>query len=315
MSLLDFKEISAANVGGSGQDHFELFAQEFFSMLGNEVTRGPSRGADAGCDLILRENRTGVGGTSTVKWLVSCKHKAHSATSVGKSEEPEVLDSVQSNGCDGFIGFYSTLPSSGLLKKVVDLAQIDNQFFDAARIERELLATSKGREIAERFFPDSYGNWTRENPTKAQVFAGSKGIQCIKCGADITEGREGIFVQWDKSTFDGHSNTRAIRETYCCCRGKCDKELIAERSGSDYHDKWDDLHDRRIPVYFIRVVMSLLNELQNGDSFSEESFEEEKRVILELFPYVARDMTKKELERVQELGMLPAYLGGLGVDA
>lgn len=78
MPQLDFKEIPQANLANGKQDTFEMFAREFLELVGYKVLSGPDRGSDLGRDLIVLETRSGVGGETYVRWLVSCKHKAHS---------------------------------------------------------------------------------------------------------------------------------------------------------------------------------------------------------------------------------------------
>lgn len=113
MPILDFREISTAAHGAS-RDQFELFAREFLGFMGLEVLVGPDRGPDARRDLIVQERRTGVLGETQVRWLVSCKHKAHSGASISPDDEADIKDRLEMHGCDGFLAFYSTVPSSGL---------------------------------------------------------------------------------------------------------------------------------------------------------------------------------------------------------
>lgn len=315
MPLLDFKEIPEAHKGGGVQDTFELFARDFFEFLGYHVLRGPSRGADGGCDLILEETRTGIAGSTTVKWLVSCKHKAHSGASVLKTDEAEVRDSVESNKCQGFIGFYSTLASSGLLQKVQAITSIQHQFFDSSRIEQMLLVNPKGHDLAKRYFPTSYGKWVAENPKKAQIFADTSGLKCAQCGDDITEGKKGIVVSWERyKDFDQPADKRDLKSLYWCCKGDCDRQLKHKYATPGYIDKWEDIHDLRIPTVYIRWVMATMNQLNGGCSYSSEAFDAEKEMLLELFPYVARNLTMDELDRMKSLGAIPSFLGGFGYE-
>jgi hypothetical protein len=117
MPVLDFKEIPSAKAG-SDRDQFELFAREFLQNAGLSVIVGPDRGADAGRDLVVEEIRTGIVGETRVRWLVSCKHKAHSGNSVTPDDEQDIQDRVNTHDCQGFIGFYSTIMSSGLAAKL-----------------------------------------------------------------------------------------------------------------------------------------------------------------------------------------------------
>lgn len=116
--ILDFKEIPEAHIANGEQDTFEMFARDFFEELGFKIVIGPDRGADGGRDLIIEEEREGILGNSNIRWLVSCKHKVHSGKSVTDKDECDINDRMNSNKTDGFIGFYSTLPSAALQRKV-----------------------------------------------------------------------------------------------------------------------------------------------------------------------------------------------------
>jgi hypothetical protein len=167
MPQLNLREIPQANVPTGGQDTFELFARDFLEMFGYVPHSGPDRGADLGRDLVVQEKRTGVGGETIVKWLVSCKHKAHSNQSVFLSDEPDILDRVRVHDCSGFIGFYSTIPASSLVQKLeqlkINTAWFDFQTFDREKIESILLRSGVGQGIAQRYFPNSYVEWSAEN--------------------------------------------------------------------------------------------------------------------------------------------------------
>lgn len=160
MPILNFKEIPEAHIASGSQDEFEMFARDFLELMGYSIISNPDRGADGGIDIIAEEIRVGVGGRSYVRWLVSCKHKAHSGASVKPADESNIRDRVEANECAGFIGIYSTLPSSGLAKIIAGLGgKIETQVFDKERIEGKLLDTSKGVELAKRYFPRSIANW------------------------------------------------------------------------------------------------------------------------------------------------------------
>lgn len=160
MSIIDFTEIAKGNEATGNQDKFELFARDFLELVGYEIVSDPDRGADGGKDLIVSEKRRGIGGESQINWLVSCKHKAHSGRSVTPSIETNIRDRVESNNCTGFIGFYSTISSSGLSNNLTGLKnKIETQQYDSEKIEKKLLSTKLGVELAERFFPLSIEKW------------------------------------------------------------------------------------------------------------------------------------------------------------
>lgn len=160
MPIIDFKEIPEAHIASGKQDSFEMFSRDFFECLGYRILSNPDRGADGGKDIVVEEKRVGPGGENTVKWLVSCKHKAHSGNTVKPTDDPNIRDRVEANQCDGFIGFYSTIPSSGLNNIILGLnKKIETQIFDKEKIEGHLLKTPKGVNLAKRYFPLSIKKW------------------------------------------------------------------------------------------------------------------------------------------------------------
>ena len=163
MAILRFLEISPAH-NGTERDQFELFAREVLVHEGFTVIAGPDRGADAGRDMIVEETRRGPGGSSIVRWLVSCKHKAHSGQSVTPADEQNLRDRIETHGCDGLICFYSTLPSSGLSTNLVALRpQFELIIYDSELIERKLIDNPWGRTLAARFMPISFNNWMQSS--------------------------------------------------------------------------------------------------------------------------------------------------------
>ncbi len=154
---IDFKEIPLANTGVGNQDTFELFARDFLEAIGYEIITNPTRGADNGKDLIIKEIRKGVSEQkSEIRWLVSCKHNAHSGKSVTPSIEQNIYDRVISNNCEGFIGFYSTLPSEQL---TFNLNKMPFQIFDSEKIEKYIVGYPKFNNLFMRYFPYSYAKW------------------------------------------------------------------------------------------------------------------------------------------------------------
>jgi len=162
MSLIDFKEIPPANSGSGKQDTFELFARDFFWSLGYKIDENPSRGADGGKDIILVETLSGIFSTTEKRWLVSCKHFAHSGDSVSGKHEIDILGRVKVNRCAGFIAFYSTLPSSGLANTISKIKDdISIQVFDGAKIEHFLVTEQRLRVVLQRYFPKIHKSITQ----------------------------------------------------------------------------------------------------------------------------------------------------------
>lgn len=195
MTVLDFREIPEAGKSSGHQDAFELFAREVLEMLGLTVLQGPARGADLGKDLIVGETRSGLISSTTLKWLVSCKHFAFGGNSVRLDDERNIFERVSAAGCHGFIGFYSTLPSSGLSEMLHRQSSIEVKFYDHEEIERHLLRSAKGRDLIERYFPISA---KKLEHAPALIFDVPVPINCENCGKNLLEPLSGIWVLWHR---------------------------------------------------------------------------------------------------------------------
>ena len=160
MNFVDFTEIE------SSMD-WELFAQAFFRSKGFNIIEGPSVGSDGGTgkDLIIEEVKNSEFGEIRRRFLVSCKHYAHreKSESVKESDEKEKIDvNLYLEDCAGFIGFYSTYPTSTLLENLKKLKAKKNQvieIFDYERIEEYLLLGDKENNLLKIFFTKSYKKW------------------------------------------------------------------------------------------------------------------------------------------------------------
>jgi hypothetical protein len=312
MPVLDFKEIPEAHVANGMQDTFELFARDFLDFMGFQVTSAPDRGADGGKDLIAEETRVGVGGTTTVKWLVSCKHKATSGSSVSPNVESNITDRVSANKCNAFLGFYSTLPSAGLNNILEGLA-FEQTVYDRERIESKLLHSSAGLQIAERYFPDSLASWKINNPLPAQLFADQGSLECYVCHKDLLEEKDkGIITLWQPMKNGDYSKPDAFECIHWTCRGHCDDVLRKRNRNLGLIDGWEDIADVMMPTVFVKWIISILNEQRAGVTYSDEAFDSLKHFLLVLFPYVSRHLSDKEKERIQSLTQIPAFLGGMG---
>ena len=166
MSILNFEEIPQANHANGKQDEFELFSRDFFAYLGYKIISEPDRGQDGGKDILIQETRKGIGGETNFLWLVSCKHFAHSksgkGTSVGVDDEINISDRVGAFKCCGFIGFYSTVVSSGLNTRLENLVE-NFKIYHRGNIEEVLLRDQGGMQIARRYFPQSMKVWDESN--------------------------------------------------------------------------------------------------------------------------------------------------------
>lgn len=155
--IVDFKEIPAATPGAPYQDQFELFARDFLSAIGFAIIDQPDRGQDGGRDLLIKESLVGIRLSGERKWILSAKHFAPSGRSVGINDEQNIRDRVEAARSDGFLGFYSTLPSSGLTKTFRGLGdKVLIDYLDRGLIEQYLITDPRLESVLRAYFPRSY---------------------------------------------------------------------------------------------------------------------------------------------------------------
>lgn len=155
--MLDFKEIAK-----DGED-LELLIRELALALGYRA-RWSGRGADGGRDLILEETGDPLLGAKTRRWLVSCKHTAHSGGGTGRSVSGEdvgsdggIVDAVAQHRADGYLLVCSTQPSSALVTRLEAIEaskDVLTHVWDGVELER-MLNSPRAWPVAQRFMPIS----------------------------------------------------------------------------------------------------------------------------------------------------------------
>lgn len=303
--ILDFKEIPEANTGSGLQDTFELFTRDFLAYLGYRIIQDPDRGADGKKDLIVEEVIKGITSEYTIRWLVSCKHYAHSGAAVKDSNEINISDRIKQHDCDGFMGVYSTLAAvslSGLLN-----GQKHSIIFDREKIESRLLENIDGHKIAARFFPISFSNYKFENPIPAQIFSDNEPILCERCNKNLlldTEHGNYVCVKLPPEYDDEGNNIQpdqTIKDIYFSCKD-CGHFLEREYYDLGYSDAgWEDIDDICIPTIWLLRFMAFVNGIHKDQSLDDKAFDVMKQLFIRTYPYVARHQTTKEKERVSTL--------------
>ena len=287
--LIDFKEIQSAKGGNPNPDTFEMFAREYLAAIGFEIKEGPDRGADGGRDIIVVEKRKGIIGTTDFTWLVSCKHFAHSGKAVGENDEENIVDRVNSFHCDGFIGFYSTIPSSMLQNRLNGLP-FPYKLFDKELIERHLLENKAAYELIKRFFPES---WKKINSTAfefSNLLKKYYPLNCDVCGKDLLQSPQDGLLAYVTDRDDCFS----VKAVYCACKGECDERL------EKYYDpigltSWWDLSTLSIPRQYLSMVLGLADNHEGSNyKLSDEAYKKARAIYIRLAQLVMRKHTDEE---------------------
>lgn len=317
MKILDFKEIAQANLPSTGnQDQFELFARDFLSAIGYTIERDPFRGADGGADLIVSEVRSGVGGTTKIKWLVSCKHNAHSGKAVSERDEFNIRDRIEKHNCDGFMGFYSTLMSSGLSSEIESLRKkFECQVFDSQKIENCLLLDSSHlKQMAKQYFPKSMANIVKNNPEHNNIFGDFEGIKCSVCHCDLVVGNfndvNGV-VFFLGEYVDSLKHLIKIDRVRFSCGSGC-SNIITKESG--YVGGYKIIKtDMLNPVLFFNWILMLISDLVDGKVIvSKSAFNEMYPFLKGVIPYISRPLSDDEENFINSINPMTRHL--IGVD-
>lgn len=232
--------------------------------------------------------------------MVSCKHFAHSGNSVKDSDEINISDRLQQHNCKGFIGVYSTLAAaslSGLLR-----GKENYVIFDHEKIESYLLGNVEGQKLACRYFPVSFHKYQTENPTPSKIFGEDSEITCDFCKKNLLlESEHGIYVLV-KDDLGEAGCSKEYKDMYCACRGNCDQKLKEKyRQKGLYDCGWEDIDEICNPTIWLMRFMAFVNGIHKKHDMSDVAFEKMKKVFINTYPYVARQLTQKEQNRVRTL--------------
>jgi len=280
---------------------WEQFAEEFLTSLGLSTDSPPDRGPDGGKDLLMTEVISGPVHTEPFRWLVSCKHYAQSGSSVSEiSHEKNILERVKAFKADGFLGFYSTIPSSGLNTRLRALSDTRDlkayKIFSGKLIENELVSVGKSWLI-RRYFPESYKSIRPLHKILDELVE----LRCDCCGKDLLydlyeDQKNSVIAEVIPA---GEEKTLDV---YFACKGECDSRL--EKAAYNKYGAitaWEDIHDLATPNQYLRWILALMNHLKAGYQYEDEAFAKVKHFIMALSQKVMREVSEKERVRLREL--------------
>ena len=152
--MIDFKELPTDGV------KFEQLIREILVREGFD-THWTGVGPDGGRDLVIIEKFAGPLSTYNRKWLISCKHFAHSGNSVGREQAGSIVEDTKAIGAEGYILVCSTQPSTSLISRLEEISKnqgIITKFWDSIEIEKRLL-NPRTFSLIHTFFPESAKNY------------------------------------------------------------------------------------------------------------------------------------------------------------
>jgi len=148
--MIDFRELDKNGI------LFEILIREIFIKLDYEV-KWAGVGPDRGKDLLVTEKHDSFIGDTKTKWLVQCKHNAHSGKAVGLEDLGDFVSACHDHDVTHYLLICSTQPSSSLLERFENISinkKIIIDYWDATKVEK-LLDSVKFYDLFQLFFPKS----------------------------------------------------------------------------------------------------------------------------------------------------------------
>lgn len=299
MNLVDLKEIPSSHPSKGKPDTFELFARDFLEAIGFRIIEGPDRGADRGRDLIVEEPIKGQITETKKKWLVSVKHFAPSGFSVKDRDESDPIGRVRKFDVDGFMAFYSTIPSSGLSDTFSRIrSEIDIHIFDEGRICKYLISRPELQTVFQQYLPQSYERWRNTGKSATKVWGEVEPLTCCHCGKNILLEDNAVVVLVYEFQKEDEFTKRRVTDVYWACKGECDRAL-KHKYPNMRTDFWEDLGDIKIPYLYMRWLYYHMNRIRDGlDMYTDEAFQKQMNFITAMSQTVLKETTEEQWETI-----------------
>jgi len=298
--MIDFTEIPDG-------DNWELFARTFLQDEGFFIESPPNRGADGGVDMIVTEQLTGKVGNYKLRWLVSCKHYAGSRKAVNENDDEKNLSTrIKKKQCDGFIGFYSTLPTNALKSTLDELRSTneikDYKIYDGKYIENRLITSTYG-SVFQQFFPESY----KKLKPLTLLYGKYIPLKCDNCGLDLLQSYEnhrkinGLMAE--VSIYDNQSHEETVHNIYFACKGECDEKLKHAFQVQGYSSSaWHDIFHLTNPYEFMDYILASFIRVSNDQAkYSPEALKRYVYLLKSLSQIVMKPPTNHDKERKRTL--------------
>lgn len=134
---------------------------------------------------------------------------------------------------------------------------------------------------------------------KSNIFDKTEDVVCSVCGKNLLEDPDmallNIILNEDNK----------IVHVKPCCKGDCDHK-ISRMVKDDESSGWKDIKDFTNPYLYMKHLMSVLNSMFDGKGFeNKEAFENYKKFVLSMYPYVTRNLTDEDKEQIKIDNMVP----------
>ncbi len=135
---------------------------------------------------------------------------------------------------------------------------------------------------------------------KSNVYGEARPIKCSVCGKDLMEDMGMSMVNIIQNI-----ETDKIVSVRPCCKRQCD-HIISKDAKNGEISGWKDLSDFTNPYLYLKHILSVMNNMYSGKGFeNQEAFESYKNLIIDMYPYVTRNMDEEEKRAVQIDSIIP----------
>jgi len=262
---------------------FEQLIREIFNSMGFD-TFWTGVGPDGGKDLIITEILHGKISSCEKRWLVSCKHYAHSKRAVGVKDIINITDTMRAINATGFILSCSTYPSSSLVRRLDELKSKNKDFnfkiFDGVELEK-LILKPNSIHLLKNFFPNDVRNkqWLVHSTEDNGVWSASYSGHYFFCSSrDRITQPPILVIQYIIDTFDPIINGIIDNIRYIV---KNKKYNIIFR----YRGFWYDDKNCGFVIYLDCQLEKLVSQSQPLEEIIKKSFPESLSVLSEKGKY------------------------------
>ena len=243
-------------------DEWESFAADFLSSRGYRIYTFPSKGIDGGKDLLVEINGR--------IYLVSCKHYIVSGNSVGLGDEISIMDRIFQHEATGFIGFYSTIITSGLADRTKALSQrnrnIDFVLYDKSIISDHLPHISS--YILQKYGLPNNIKFILNVPENEY-----SPLPCLSCGVDILSPE---LINYSMAAIY-LNNDEKLEYVYGC------KKCCSNIDNIGWIEVYQALHQEQLNIW-IKYVNDELQSFLTSDHFYKHRSEFEGAIQQRVYP-------------------------------
>lgn len=157
------------------------------------------------------------------------------------------------------------------------------------------LNTSGLSELAE-FLSNLSGGTMQETIQKkvVRVMDDYLPLPCGACGQDLIPDVDMAILVFAETYNRQPDKPKETRTVYVAHKNTCDRILRAKWDNRETLTGWEDLDTFTSPLGFLRLLLTVSNQRQRGDLYTEEAHKQLKAIIKPLSQFVFRDMTEEE---------------------